>query len=106
MDNPIVANILGILGAVCWTVQVYTNYVPSNKAGQMLTDVAADSPDCHQLPPPQCHWPSAYHDDAVGMGWCATGRIQHRRRFQRCPEDSATDPHLAESGNVDPVLLL
>lgn len=72
----------------------------------MLTDVAADTPNCHQLPPPQCHWPAAYHDDAVGVGWCTTGRIQHRRRVQRRPEDPATNPNIAEFGNVDPVLLL
>jgi hypothetical protein len=46
MDVPVAANILGIAGAICWSVQVGHNQLPK----VALIVVAVDPTDHYQLP--------------------------------------------------------
>jgi hypothetical protein len=80
MDVPVAANVLGTLGAVCWSIQVPTILSSGdlNIRGWLKSSLAHPS-DSHQLSSSQCPWTSAYHDDAMGLGGRSTRSVQHRR---------------------------
>ena len=107
MDIPVAANVLGTLGAVCWSIQVLP--LPSARFTATQTakrSISAHTPDYHQLPPSQCHWTSAHYDDAMGVGRRPFGSVQYCRGVQYRSEDTAANLDIAELGDVDPVLLL
>ena len=37
----------------------------------------ADTANCDQLEAPPCNWTTAHDDDALGVGWCPTWRVQY-----------------------------
>jgi hypothetical protein len=104
MDIPVVANVLGTMGAVCWSIQVLV--ICAVTIAQISDEDTAYPPNHHQLPPAQCYWAPAHHDDALGMGRRSSGRVQHCRGFQCCPTNTAPDSDIAELGDMDSVLLL
>lgn len=51
------------------------HYLLNHTSLPLLMYAPAHPSDHYQLQTPQCNWPSAYHDDVLGLGWRPARRI-------------------------------
>ena len=105
MNVPIAANLLGTIGAICWSVQV-RNSVISPTMMKLTPLSTAHTPNHHQLSPPSYYRLTAFDDAPVGFSWCTVRRVQHCRTVQHCTKNTGPDTNIFESVDVEPMLPL
>lgn len=108
MDVPIVANVLGTIGAICWSVQV-----PASCNSSMLQHMndtppllLADTPNHNQLPAPRYHRLATLNDAPLGLRRSTFRCLQHHRELQHRTTDTSSNIDISELTDMEPVLLL
>lgn len=106
MNVPIAANVLGTIGAICWSVQVLSsrNFTMPQQDNNITS--AADTPNCHQLPPPSYHRLTALNDASLGLRRSTIRGLQYHRELQRRTTDTSSDLDVSKLTDMEPMLLL
>ena len=88
--------------SICSTLnKIRREYEPSR-----LTSLKANTPNHHQLPPPQCNRSPALDDDVLGLGRRAPRYLQHHLLLQPGPPNPTSNSLFPVSTHLDPSLLL
>lgn len=105
MDNAVVANVFGTLGAVLWSLQVRVQSCAflGDCAKQPNTALA---PNMEELEATRLQGLIFNLFPLLGHCWCAARCVQHCRRLQCCSPDSTKYSHTPQSLHVVPVQIL